>query len=225
MALKEPLTKFLFPAANILLGVLLLGVFAVASQNVVETFKVADMSALKNLQPQPADYFSVLEEQGARPDKNRIRCYVDYYKHLLHDFPNLWDAYGMLGYCYHYLNDDRTAIKYFKLGIQHYQGYFWNYYDLAAIYINESRYQEASDLLQKALTLDLKGTLKKMFTSQWVYLPLFEPDLTNGLTRAVRHLQETHQFGFVLVQILNRMGNNKEAQDMMTKIKPELYAF
>ena len=41
-----------------------------------------------------------------------------------------------------------------KTAILHYPDYFWNYYNLAAIYINQSRYQEAALVLQKGLKVD-----------------------------------------------------------------------
>jgi len=222
---KRPLKAFLSPAANILVTVFLLSVFFIASQNVVQTFAVADIAALNNLQPQPTDYILELSIHQAAPDKNKIHCYVDYYEHLLRVFPNLGDAYGMLGYCYHYLNDDPKAIGFLKMAIEHDPDYFWNYYNLAAIYLNESRYQEAFGSLQKALNVPPMASLKSMFTSPMVYLPLLGPDEKKVLPYTVKHLKESYQSSFVLLQILNQTGNNKGSIEVMKKIKPELYAF
>lgn len=225
MILKKPLKTFLFPAANVLIGIFLLSAFFIAGQNVVQTFSVANITSLGNLQPQPTDYFLELNAHQSTPDKNEIHCYADYYEHMLEVFPNLWDAYGILGYCYHYLNDDPKAIKFLKIAIQNYPDYFWNYYNLAAVYVNESRYQEASDVLQKALNVPPMASLKTMFTSRMVYLPLLDADEKKSLAYTARHLKEMYRSCFVLAQILNQTGNSEEFQEVLRKFKPELYAF
>ena len=219
------LKLLLFPAANILMGGFLLSVFFIAGQNVFQTFRVANIAALNYLQPQPTDYFLELYARQESPDKNKIHCYVDYYEHLLQVFPNLWDAYGILGYCFHYLNDDPQAIKFLKIAIQNYPDFFWNYYNLAAIYINESRYQEASDLLRKALGVPPMTNLKKMFTSPMVYLPLLVIDEEKSIVYTVGHIKQTYRSVFALAKILNQMGDSQEAREVMKKIKLELYAF
>ncbi len=215
----------LFPLANILVALFLSSAFYIAGENVVQTFAVADMAALNNLAPQPADYIWELNTRRAALDRNKIRVYADYYEHLLEVFPGLWDAYSMLGYCYHYLNDDPKAIRFFTAAIKGYPGNFWDHYNLAAIYINESRYQEALVELRGALGLPLISSVKRMFTSQFVYLPLLEPGEKESLAYSVKHLNEMYKSGFVIAQILNQAANNKEAQEMMKRIKPQLYAF
>jgi len=222
---KKSARSILFPVVGSLTGIFLLSVFFIAAQNIISTFKVADMSALNNLQPQPGNYFLKLYGRQETPDKSKMYCYVDYYKHLLEVFPNLGDAYGMLGYCYHYLNNDAEAIKFLRIATQQYPDYFWNYYNLAVIYINESRYQEASSILQTAMDLDPKSGLKAVFNSQMVYLPIFEPDIKQSFEYAIKHLKQMYQMSFILEKILNQAGSDKKVQETMSKIKLELYAF
>ena len=219
------LKSFLFPTANILVALFLLSVFFIAGQNIIQTFAVANMAALNNLRPQPTDYFRELNAHQATLDKNKIRTYADYYEHLLQVFPNLWDVYGILGYCYHYLNDDPKAIRFLKIAVKNYPDFFWNYYNLAAIYINESRFQEAYGVLRKALSMPLGNSLKSMFTSRFVYLPLLEPVDKKTLEDLEKHLYEVYRSTFVIVQVFNQAGNNEEALDVMNKLKLELYAF
>jgi tetratricopeptide (TPR) repeat protein len=225
MFFKKSSNIFLSPVVNVPVALFLLSAFFIAGQNVVQTFAVADMAALNNLRPQPADYFWELNTHREAPDKNKIRCYADYYEHMLEVFPNLWDAYGMLGYCYHYLNDDPRAIRFLKIAVKNHPDYFWNYYNLAAIYINGSRYQEASGLLKKALSLPAVSSLKSMFASRFVYLPLLEPDEKKALEDTANHLYEAYRSSFVLVQIFDQAADSKEALEVMKKIKLELYAF
>jgi tetratricopeptide (TPR) repeat protein len=225
MFLKKSLKTILFPAANILVTIFLLSIFIFAIRNVVQTFPVASMTALNNLQPKQMDYFWQLNIHQAAVDKNKIRCFTDYYEHLLQVFPSLWDAYGLLGYCYHYLNDDPKAIKFLKIAIQNYPGYFWNYYNLAAIYINEYRYQEAYGLLGTALNLPLETSLKKLFASQWVYQPLLGSDEKEVLVATAQHLKDMYKSNLVLMQVLSQTGKSKEIREVMKKIKLDLYAF
>jgi len=214
-----------FKIPYILLALFLLCVFFAAGKNVVQTFAVADMAALNNLVPQPMDYLWELNTRREAPDRNKIRIYADYYEHLIHVFPSLWDAYGVLGYCYHYLNDDPKAIKYLTMAIKEHPDNFWNYYNLAAIDINGSRYHEALGTLRTALGLPAISSIKRIFTSQYVYLPLLEPGDKEALGLCAKHLNEMYKSAFVIAQILNQAAVNNEAQEMMRKIKPELYAF
>jgi|GEM_PF-3496722 tetratricopeptide (TPR) repeat protein len=215
----------IFKACNILVALFLISLFFIAGQNVIQTFRVADMAALNNLAPKPIGYFWELNTRRAALDRNKIHIYADYYEHLIQVFPGLWDAYSMLGYCYHYLGDDPKAVKYLTIAIKGYPDYFWDHYNLAAIYINESRYQEALNELHTALNLPAITSLKRTFSSQFVYLPLLEPGDKEALAYSAKHLDEVYKSSFVIAQIINQAQNNKETYDMMKKIKPELYAF
>lgn len=219
------LKSLLFPAANIIVSIFLISAFFMAGQNVTQTFVVARMAALNNLKPQPMDYLWELNIHQAPLDKNKIRYYADYYEHLIESFPSLWAAYGLLGYCYHYLNDDPKAVRFLKTALDHDPVLFWNNYNLAVIYIQGSRYHEASAALQKALKADPRASLKIMFTSAFVYLPLFGPDGKKDLDEAAKHLEGTYRRGFMLMQILDQADHRKEARDMLKKFTGELYAF
>ena len=222
---KKLLKDLVFPGANILVGILLTGIFIFAGRNISQTFAVANMTALNYLRPYPIGYLWDLNIHHAQLDKNKIRCFADYYEHLLQAFPSLRDAYGILGYCYHYLNDDPKAINFLKTAIQNDPDYFWNYYNLAVIYINESRYQEATDLLQRALQVNPMTSFKRMAMSSWVYAPLLGSDQKEIVVRSLQHLNETYRLIFIIEQILKHIQDKKEAQEMMKRFHLEIYAF
>jgi len=222
---KSKTLNFFYPLIHILIAVFLLIAFLKAAQNVAQTFMVASMSALTNLQPQPYDYFLELSIHQQEPDKNKIHCYVDYYEHLLEIFPSLWEAYGMLGYCYHYLGDEEKAIKYLNFAINHCPEIFWNYYNLAAIYIEKHRYDEASALLQKARRISPATSLKRFFSSQMIYLPLLVPDEKKAISYAASHFQEGFQVSGMIEDIINHLGNSQKAQEAIKQFQPKLYAF
>jgi len=213
-------------AINILVAIFLLSLFFIAGQNVVQTFTVANTAALNNLKPEPMDYFWELNIHHAALDRNKIRTYADYYEHLLQVYPFLWDAYGVVGYCYHYLNDDPKAIKFLKIAIQHDPEYFWNYYNLAIIYFNESRYQDTASLLQEAFKISPKVSFYRMFKSEYVYVPLLSgPNEKIVFEDAATHLREVYQSSVVLMQILNQSKNSQEQQEALGRLNPVLYAF
>jgi tetratricopeptide (TPR) repeat protein len=217
--------KFLVPAAGILTACFLSAAFWMAGSNVAATFPVARMAALNNLQPQPADYFLTLNNADAQPDRNKVLCYVDYYQYLLRVFPNLWDAYGMLGYCYHYLGDDARAVAYLKTAIQNYPNYFWNYYNLAAIYIRQSNDEAAIDLLKQALLVPPVTTVRRLYDSHWVYLPFLADDQKKSLAYVTKHLTEGYRTSLFLAQAVSQVYGHQGADDLVKKINPELYAF
>ena len=223
--LKKPLKLFLIPAVNVLVAIFLLSVFFTIGRNTVQTFTVANMSALNYLKPYPIDYLWQLNIHQAPINRNKVRYYADYDEHLLKIFPRLGDAAGVLGYCYHSLNDDANAIKFFKIAIQNYPDYFWNYYDLGLIYINEARYEEASDILQKALKVDPLASFKSLLSSPMVYLPLIEGHEKMAMTEISWHLREAYQSCFILVGLLNQPEHRKEIPEIMKKFHPEIYAF
>ena len=213
------------PIANILISFLLLTAFFEAGTNIVQTFPVANMAALNNLAPQPMDYFWQLNMNGAAVDKNKIRYYADYYEHLLQVFPGLRDVYGLLGYSYHYLNNDPKAIDYLNKAIAYDPDYFWNYYNLGVIYINESRYKQAADVLQKGMKIEPMVSFKRLFTSQMVYLPLLKVDDKKTVIVLAQHLKETYQSSLVIIKLLTNSLYANQMPDLMKRINPELYAF
>lgn len=213
------------PVTNAIIGVLFISSFFIASQNIKQTIRVADMAALTNLQPQPVNYFWELNINHAPFDRNKIRYYADYYEHLLEVFPSLWETYGLLGYCYHYLNNDPKAIKFLQIAIQRYPDYFWNYYNLAAIYINESRYQEAYDLLGEASNLNPMTSVKQMVTSHYVYSPLLGANEREVFIDSAKHLKEFYLVAISLEQIISHASSSAQAQAALSKLHLELYAF
>lgn len=200
--------------------------FYTASLIVFHTLAFAKISALNYLQPQPFDYFWNLNMEHAPLDKKQMRYYADYYEDLLKTFPSLREANGILGYCYHYLGDDAKAEVYFKKAIQFEPEYTWNYYNLASIYILQSRYQEAIVLLQKLQVLDPQKSLKMIFASQYVYSPLLgvvSQDETIG--RTAKHLKLSYKVSYDLIQLLNQIPTSPEMEGVIRKMKMELYAF
>jgi tetratricopeptide (TPR) repeat protein len=215
----------MFKVFNVILAFFLLGIFFVSGQNITQTFKVASMTALVNLKPQPIEYLWQVNNGQAPIETNKIRCYADLYEHMLQVFPDLWEAYSVLGYCYHYLGNDAKAIEYLKTAIAHEPLYAWNYYNLATIYLNEGRYDEALAVYEELQTTIPKDTLRIIFNSQWVYLPLVEVGGKDALALSAQHLKRFYRGSFAIMELLQQRENNKGVDEMLKKIKMELHAF
>ena len=225
MILKKPLKTFLFPAANIILSLFLFGVFFTAGQSIVRTFYPANISSLANLSPNPINYFWDLNIYNAPLNKSRVRYYADYFEHLLKVFPSVRDAYGVLGYCYHFLGDDTKAIDYLKKAIEYNPLYIWNYYNLAAIYMHQYRYQETAILLEKIQFLYPQASLQRMLESPYVYDRLIAPGGKGAIDAVSRHMSLCYRVSLDLVQLLVQAPNNIGIQKALKKVNLELYAF
>ncbi len=225
MFFKRPLKLFLFPTVNIILAFFLLSAFFIAGRSVLQTIPFAYISASNYLSPRPMDYFWEVNINQAPIDRDQIRYYRDYYEYLLQVFPSLRDAYGILGYCYYYLGDDARAIDYLEKAIASNPIYPWNYYNLAAMDINKSRYQEAAALLQKLQLLDPQKSLERMFASQFVYAPLLQAGGKDSIGATARHLKILYKASFDLLRILNQMAYRKDLEGLIKKVKLVPYAF
>ena len=229
MIFKKPLQLFLFPTANLLIAAYLLTAFWSYGQHIVQTIPESNAAALNKLKPEPMDYFWKISMENAPVSKPRIRYYLDYYELLLKNYPFLGETYGLMGYSYYYLGDTVRAIDCLKKGININPLYTWNYYNLGIIYIKESRYEEASNIFKKLLVLDPKISLIKMFSSQYVYLPLLKvadnAQMNLRMKTLAQHLGTSYNNSYRLLEILKEIPYANDIKSALGKINLELYVF
>lgn len=213
------------PVTNILIGLCLITGFYAAGRSIVETYPVARVASLTNFAPASWDYFWKLNIQNAPMDKKRVLYYTDYYEHLLAVYPSLRDAYGVLGCCYHYLGDDNKAVLYLKKAIAFNPSFSWNYYNLAVLYIYQSRYREAGPLLLQLLQVEPQKSLQMMFASPYVYAPLLAAGGKDALAGAARHLNLSYKVSYDLLQFISPLADRDKAGAVLKKMQLELYVF
>ena len=227
MFLTASVRKVLGLLANGFVTIFLLYSFFITAKFVVQDFTYANMSALNYLKPHPIGYLWDLTFLADNPvvDKNKIRCYLDYYEELLKLFPCLWEDYGVLGYCYFYLGEQDKAIEFLKRGITLSPHCFVNYYNLAMIYIQQSHYHQAADLLHRGLNEPAVKTLTFLTNSQMVYLPLVEAHLKSESGLLAQHIYQIYQSAFFMEEKLNQIDGNDVLKQLVNKIASRLYAF
>ena len=219
---KKPLKTFLFPAANIIVGLLLISCFTFIISHILQSVRMARFVGLETLKPTPTNYLWETNMRGAAIDKNLIRYWADYYENLLQVFPEFADAYGILGYCYHYLGNDLKAESLFKKAIDGKPDYFWYSYDLAILYIKDRHYHESQALLQKAIQLDPQASLKGLVSSAILYR-LLPPG--TSLQDIAMHIGQAYKQSFFLLKVFNPTLTQGKADDIMKQLKLELYVF
>jgi tetratricopeptide (TPR) repeat protein len=213
---------FLFQAANVLIGLLLVIGFMIGISRILQTIRPARFYSMGALKPQPMDYLWQIDIQHAPIDKNLIRYYADYYENLLQVFPQLADAYGVLGYCFHYLGNDLKAKEFFKKAIDGDPSYFWYYYDLAILYIHEHHYPASLELLGHAIQINPQTNIKALVTSPALF-PLWPSG--SPLNDFLSHFGEGYNRSLFLIKILDPALPKAKAEGILKQLKLELYLF
>jgi len=221
MFFKKPLKNFLFLAVNIVIGLSLIAAFTLSARHIMRTVHMARFVGLGPLKPEPMDYFFQIDLHHAALDKNKVRYYADYYENLLQVFPTMIDAYGILGYCYHYLGDDLKAKEFFKKAVEGGSNYFWFTYDLAVLYIIDRDYHAGMELLRKALQIDPQVSLKSL-TSQTINPLLPQPFPVNDIAA---HLGQGYKQSSILYNLLNLSQSQSRAADIIKKLELDIYVF
>ena len=108
----------------------------------------------------PLDYLILYSEGKEAFNKEKFIEYIDYFKVLLDYVPQLAEANGILGYCFYYLGHEKEAIQYYKEAVRLNPNFFWFYYDLGVIYFKTQDYQKAVEILQTAILLNPKDTIR-----------------------------------------------------------------
>lgn len=106
-------------------------------------------------------------------DTQPLNRYLRYYKvtdQILAKSPN---PAAMLGYCYYYLGDIPRSIRYFKKAIRINPRFFWFYYNLGVIYMQQGKNTEAAAYFEKALACSAEETLM-MINASRIYHELNE---------------------------------------------------
>lgn len=216
------LKNLLFQAANALIGLLLIIIFSVGINHILQTIRPARFFSMGALKPQPMDYIWKINIQHAPVDKNLIRYYADYYENFLQVFPQSADAHGMLGFCYHYLGNDQKAKESFKRAILGDPDYFWYYYDLAILNINDHDYPASLELLLHAIQLKPQTYIQVLAASSALVPLLPSPPPLHDL---IVHLDQGYKQSFLLLKILDPALPKGRREDILKQMTLELYVF
>jgi tetratricopeptide (TPR) repeat protein len=138
----------------------------------VDPEKVAMKARIKTLNRQMPDfqYLAQIARAPGRFDPVRMKDYVRYYQRVVEYFPSMGEAWGMLGFCYHFY-DGKTqqAIEAYEKAIQCNPRFFWFYYNLGSLHYQQGDYAKAVRMLEAAIKQDFAQSAKFILSSQYIY--------------------------------------------------------
>ncbi len=114
-----------------------------------------------------------------------------YYNKLITLFPAMHEVYGTLGYLHYRNGNISTALSFYKKAMDLNPQFFWYPYDMAIIFMNNKRYQEAAALFQYALNVNPVNSVISIMQSK-VYQQIFvgtgaTMDLKNSIQNGVEN--------------------------------------
>ncbi len=96
---------------------------------------------------------------------------------------------GLLGYCAFKRGNVTMAIVYYQKAIERNPQFFWYYYNLSAIDLTLGKYNEAFNLLQTALSLDMNQSYGMVLNSRKVYSPILVDYLKDPAQDLIKQFQ------------------------------------
>ena len=222
MPYKTPLKISLPPSASYTIAAALVLAFSFASYKIIKSYPMAQMSALNYLRPDPPNYFWKITFEHAPIDQDQIRYYADYFKQFPQVFSSgIGDSYGILGFCNIHLHKKEEAMRLLRKAIDEDPYYFWYYYNVASLYIDQKKYAEAAVVLEKGLSLNPLTTLKVVTASKF-YQSFVDQD-DSSLNVMLEHLKEYYEKSKVLLTILTDAPNNREELIKRLRLEPHVF--
>lgn len=171
-----------------------------------KVFKRARMKALNRIRPASFDYLLDVVEKGHLVDKEKLGEFRFYYKKVTHYLPNIAEAYGMLGFCYYYLGDDKKAISAYKKAISLEPNFLAFHYNLGVIYFRKKDYESAVESLKKAVETNLKKYLDFVSSSRIYFTFLGDAQHVNRMLKL--RARDTFLNSYKLLVLSNYHLNN-----------------
>lgn len=102
--------------------------------------------------------FAVLIKLGedassVKPDEKVLHEYINYFEKVVHFFPKMAEAHGMLGVSYFYLGDMKKALSSVQKAAVLNSHFFWFHYNLGVIYFANGDYGQSAQVLAQARQL------------------------------------------------------------------------
>lgn len=186
----------------------------------------AKKDLLNKSMPQSFDYLIKLDEKTELPVRYKLQEFASYYENVTLFAPSA-DAFGLLGYCYHYLGFQEKSMEAYRKAIQMKPNFFWFYYNLGILSYKNGSYQNAALLFQKALETKTKDNINLVFSSR-IYYPLLSAEginysklqqrLVDGRRKSYElvilsylHLQNYTDILYLATQILESSFKEKDA--------------
>jgi len=184
--------------------ILYLGIFLL-SRLMIDDNKVKEgvmVRTLNRLMPSYA-YLVDIEENREKPDRAKLKKYLDYYEEIVEYYPNMADAHGLLGFCYYHSGEHQKAISSYEKAIEINSRFFWFHYNLGVIHFKNSRYAMAAEALENAAATNLEHALVFIRMSEMIYQPILLEAFQVSNRSGMDQLRAGYRDGHVL-QVLSQ---------------------
>ena len=161
----------------------------------------------------PNSYQELLEVENLHQQAKieRFQKYIDFYAKVVELLPQKAEAYGMLGFCYYYLGDVKSALQAFEEAHRVNPKFFWFSYNLGAIYFNLKDYPKAQEYFKQAVGNDINLSYSYILNSREIYMPILKT-FEKPEKEAESRLIQAYYFCQEQIKLLDLKINSKPAK-------------
>jgi len=137
-----------------------------------EKKKEREQLILNNVKPRSMTDLVEAVINDKKFDQKTIKRYIYYCQKIVEFMPHRSDAHGLLGFCYYHIGKKQEAIKSYEKALSLNPHFFWFYYNLGLIHLEQGQYEKTEELFKKALSSKPETTLLFIYQSKRLYLPI-----------------------------------------------------
>ncbi len=149
---------------------------------------------LNNLMPASYAPLIAVSYKGEPMDSRQWRRYGNYYREVIRFYPDMAEAYALLGFCYFYRGHPDKARTFYEQAYQRDPRFFWFPYQLGVLAMKAGRYEEAAGWFGRAARQpSLRYTLAVLKRGSVIYTPIMNEAVSRlGISPGAR-IQEAYQ--------------------------------
>ena len=137
-----------------------------------------------------------LDPQQLRQDE--FTSYVSFFEKFVEFFPQNAEVHALLGFCRHYLGNNKNAIKNYHNAAILVPDDFWFSYNLGLILFKENNFKEAQKFFKQAARANLKKTIERIQRST-VYPPVIFYDSPRFKQEILSRLERAYEQNWLLL--------------------------
>ncbi len=186
-----------------LIGLLGGRIFYLIKEN--EKNKVSrEIKILNHIMPRSFDYLVKTFQAKEAFDERKLKSYLYYYQKVAEYMPERADAIGMTGFCLYQLGKKEKAIAAYQRALKVNPYFFWFYYNLGVMYLEQGQMSKAKDMFNQAKDQQPARTLFFIKNSRRIYLLLIMKRMKEGQQELMQQLKEDYRKSYILTQLLNK---------------------
>lgn len=165
----------------------------------------------------PFDNLLLFAKNPEGSNKEDLSQYIQYYQKVVSLFPEMGEAYHILGYCYYYSGEYERSVSSYQKAIELKPELFWDYYNLGLILFKAGQFENAVPFFVKAVSFKPKEIMNQVVTS-----PAFRQIMASEKFNLEMdmNLQKSYDSSYYLLAAsLQAGGRTQQAREILQKIK------